>query len=1036
MNLYPLLALTLAAASPLMAQTTPQQPNAVGTPIQSAVTGVVVDAAGQPLIGAQVRWKDTPSAVATNTDGRFVLPRHAKQTTLAISYIGYKTREITVDATQSELRIQLDDDAQNLDEVVAVGYGVQKKSSLTGSVETIKAEDLLMMPTTNLDQAITGQVAGLQVMQLSGDPSTARESQMRIRGILNSPLLVIDGVPRFGTNTSDGEMRISDLNPDDIESISILKDAAAAAVYGARAANGVILVQTKRAKTNRKLQVNYRGQFNFQQSTQMPKFVDAYQHALLRNQAVDNTPGTTVEKYTDEQLEQIRLGTAPNVFGNENLIDRLDATGSSTTHSISANGGNEHTSYYLSVGYADSRGLYTGIGRQRLNYMAKLDAQLHRRLQLSVQLSGTRNSSNNSSYNTLGSIYAYSPLQVMQFTDGRLASISGGNPLINIQGLGGSIANKGKMGTITTTLTWDVPWVEGLSAYVRGTFDDNNNVQSTFSRPVTLYTYDAKTNQTAEDPNTVYPNAKVTYAQNDTFFESQLYEAGLNYNRTFAQHHVWEGTLVANYQRTHNKYMTGTNLDKSIFPETMGTAQKAQLVGNEYRNQRASLIGRAKYGYAHRYFGEFSFRLDGSNNFRPERRWGFFPSLAAAWVVSNEPFFAEWDQRVLTNAKVRLSTGWLGNDGQVESYSYLKNYMEAPGLGYPIGGNYVPGLRLTPGGYPNPDLTWGKTHDWNFATDLGFWDGKIGLSFEYFVRYETDKITSAPSYLFPPSTGVEGNVPNINFAELKAWGWDLTINHRNTVGKLRYNVGLTLSRTDDRYLDYGDESAQLPNLRRAGKASMVWTMYEADGLFRSQEELDAHPIDQDGQGNATLAPGDIRYVDQNGDKIIDANDRVMIKNSSYPDMDLALKFGINYKGWFVNALVQGVVGYKQNITEYYALDNSTLPKFQAYHLTDTWAPERPDAQYPRIKFATTADNNRRASTFWVRDCDFVRLKMLNVGYTFPARWLRRLGVASASIALQASNLFTLTNLDLGMDPESLRGYPVQRSYGLTLNVGF
>ena len=503
--------------------------------------------------------------------------------------------------------------------------------------------------------------------------------------------------------------------------------------------------------------------------------------------------------------------------------------------------------------------------------------------------------------------------------------------------------------------------------------------------------------------------------------------------RTFNEKHDVEGTVVTNYQRTHTQYMYGTNLDKSIYPEVLGSAQTAELYGDEMYNQRASLIGRAKYGYDNRYFAEFSFRVDGSNNFHPDHRWGFFPSFATAWAISNEPFFKNWEQDVLSNAKLRFSTGWLGNDGLVGAYSYLKTYTETTNYGYNIGGNFRPGLYMSSN--PNIDLTWGRTHDYNMATDLGFWRGRIGLTFEYFLRYETDKITSAPDYLYPPTTGVDGNIPSQNFSKLKTWGWDLTLTHRNTIGKLKYNVGIILSKSDDEYLDFGDESAQLPNLRRKGRSSLVWTMYEADGLFQSQEEISKYGVDQDGQNNETIAPGDIKYVDKNGDKKIDANDRIYVKNSSHPDMDLGLKLNVSYNGFFINALFQGEYGYKQDLNEYYTLENSTLQKFQRYHLYETWTPENPNARYPRIKFATTNDNNRRASTFWIQDCNFIRLKSLNVGYQFPKKWIQRLDISSASIAFQASNIFTISNLK-NMDPESLRGYPVQKSYGATLNLTF
>ncbi len=995
--------------------------------------GHVQDKGGESIIGAQVRWQGAKSGVITDANGNFAIGAKEKQNVLVISFIGYKATEVTVNKGQQDIQVTMADDAQNLDELVVIGYGLQKKSSLTGSVETIKADELLMMPTTNVDQALAGQVAGLQVMQTTGDPSTAKEADIHIRGIRNSPLLVIDGVPRFGTNTSDGETRLSDLNPDDIESVTVLKDAAAAAVYGSRAANGVILVQTKRAATNQKVKFNYRGQFNLQEATKLPKFVSAYDFARLRNLAIANSASTQTP-YTEEQLEQIRTHSNPNVFGDENLLDYLDKTGWSTTHGLSASGSSSFMKYYLSFGYADTKGLYSGVGRRRLNYMAKVDANLAKGLVLSVDINGSRTRAKNTSYSTVDAAYNYSPVQVLRFTNGQLASVDGSNPLINVEGLGGYREDRYKMSTITASLNWDIPWVKGLSGYLRGTFDDNNQIRKTFSKPVTLYLYDENTGTFSPDENTLYPKAKVSLEQYDQNFDSQLYELGFNFNRTFGGKHDVGATFVANYQRTHTIYMQGANKDKGIYPETMGTAlSEKSLSGNESRNQRVSVIGRANYGYANKYFFEFSFRVDGSNNFSPSNRWGFFPSFSAAWVLSNESFFKNWKQEVISNVKLRASTGWLGNDGVAGAYSYLVSYQEAPGSGYSIGGTYRPGLILS--GNPNPDLTWGKTHDYNLATDLGFWDGRIGISFEYFWRYETNKITSAPDYLYPYSVGVNGNMPSLNFAELKAWGWDLTINHRNTIGKFKYNAGLTLSKANDEYLDYGDESAQNPNLRRKGMPSMVWTMYESAGLFQSKEEIKNWAI-QDGQNNSTLAPGDIKYVDKNGDGIIDANDQVYVKNSAYPDLDLGFRLGASYKGFFINAHFQGEFGYKKNIPELYTLENNSLQRFQEYHLTDTWSESNPDASYPRIKYATSSDNNRKTSTFWVRNCNFLRLKMVNLGYQFPRELLKKIYISSASIALQASNVFTISDLR-DMDPEQTsRGYPIQRSYGITLNLGF
>ena len=902
-----------------------------------SLKGQVQDTSGETVVGANIKIKGADIGTITDLDGNFSLLVPAKGAILIISFIGYQSQEIRLKPGENNLKVVLKDDAQQLDEIVVVGYGTQKKSSLTSSVEVVRSEELLQMPTINLDEALNGQVAGLQVMSTTGDPSSSKESNIHIRGINGAPLLVIDGVPRFGTNTTEGEMRLSDLNPDDIESISVLKDAAAAAVYGARAANGVILVQTKRATGNQKVSVNYRGQFNLQQATNLPEFLNAYEFAKLYNRALENSPSAVgINPYTDEQLEMIRTHSNPNVYGDENLIDYLDKFGYSMIHSLSVSGGNNFVKYYMSGGYTNTKGLYSGVGRDRYNYSMKLDATLLKGLVLSLDVNGTRSENKNTSYFTIDAAYNFSPVEVLRFTDGRLASVNSSNPLIAVDGSGGYVRNKMNMNTITATLKYDVPWVKGLSAYLRATFDNNNSVQKTFSSPVTLYTYDKQTGEIKEDDKTTYPKAKITLKETDRFVDNKLVELGVNYNRTFAAKHDVSGLLVINYQDYHNRYLTGENLDMAgIYPEIMGSATTPKVNGEESYSERASMIGRATYGYDNRYFIEGSFRVDGSTKFHPDNRWGFFPTASASWVLSNEQFFKNWDQPVLSNVKFRGSMGILGDDGAIDDYSYLRKYMYVVRQGYNIGGNLKPGIVMDTSAYPNPDLKWGQSRDYNVATDLGFWGNRFGLSFEYYWRYRTNMIMVAPSYLYPPSTGVDGNPPNMNFAKIKAWGWDLTLTHRNSIQKVKYDLTLTLAQTRDRVLDYGDESSLEPTRRRVGKSYMVWWLYEADGLFQSQEEIDNHLVDQDEQGNITLAPGDIKYKDQNGDGKLTDIDKIAVKNSSNPEMTMSLRLGVKYKGFFVNAMFQGVSGYQQQLTELYTLESGSLQRFQKYHLTDT-----------------------------------------------------------------------------------------------------
>ena len=825
-------------------------------------------------------------------------------------------------------------------------------------------------------------------------------------------------------------MRLSDLNPDDIESISMLKDGAAAAVYGARAANGVILVKTKRGEDNQKVRVNYRGQFNMQQATCLPDFLNAEEFATLYNRAVDARGDDVYEKY---DLNAIKSN--PNLYGNENLLDYLDKFGFSTLHSLSVSGGNKFVKYYVSGGYTHMKGLYSGVGRDRFNYSAKLDAYIVKGLTLSLDITGNRSNNKNTSYTTIDAAYSYSPLQVLRFTTGELASLSGSNPLLAVEGLGGYIRNKTNFNTISATLNYELPFLKGMSIYLKATVDNNNSINTTFSSPETLYLYDNTTGEISEDPLTTYPTAKISLSQRDQFVDNKLFEGGINYTNTFNEKHDFSAMLVVNYQDYRNRYMTGTNNDMAgKYPEVIGTATDSKLVGNEYFYQRASLIGRFTYGYDNRYFIETSFRVDGSTKLPPDNRWGFFPTVSGAWVLSNESFFRSWDQPVISNLKFRASTGILGRDAVLTDYGYLMNYIYTTNSGYQIGGNFKPGIIPDPSSFPNP--RWEKSHDYNIAVDAGLWKNRFAVTYEYYWRFKTDMLTYAPTYLYPPSAGTDGNVPYINFGKVKAWGWDLTITHKNSIGQFKYDIGITLSKTFDKVLDYGDESSVVAHQRRKGRSSQLWLLYESDGLFQSWEEIANYPIDQDGQGNATLAPGDIKYKDQDGDHVITANDRIYVKSSAYPDFSMSLSLGFSYKGLFMNAMLQGVAGYKQQINELYTLESGSLQRFQRYHLTDTWTEDNPDAAYPRIKFASKNDNNRRESDFWIRNCNYLRLRSLTIGYALPAKLLQKKKINSVSIALQGSNLFTISSLENGIDPESLRGYPIQRSYGLTLNFGF
>jgi TonB-linked SusC/RagA family outer membrane protein len=1003
---------------------------------KTKIFGQVTDRTGEPLMGVTILTDNVGVGGISNIDGEFEIeiPEGKKVGNVTFSFVGQK--KISVPYDGSRINVIMEDDTQQLDEMVVVGYGTQKKSSLTSSIETIKSDDLLRMPVANLNLALIGQVAGLSVIQTTGDP-TGRDPKVSIRGIVGDPLLVIDGVPRFGTNTTDSETRLSDLNPDDIESISVLKDGAAAAVYGARAARGVILVTTKRAKGDNKLHINYRGQYSLQKATRFPEFLNAYDFAKLYNKALDNSPDFGEKYFSDQDLELIRTNAAPNKFGNENLFDYLKDFGYLTTHSLSVNGGSRDVSYYISGGYANNVGLYSGVGRDRYNYSMKLDVNLLKGLSLSMDISGTRSDNKNTSYATIDAAYNFAPTQILKYTDGRLASLDGGNPLIAVQGLGGYVRNKSAINTINLTVKYAVPFISGLSVYAKSVFDNNSAHVKTFSSPVTLYKTNETTGAIEEDAKTVYPKASISLTENEQNLDNKLLEAGLNYSKDFAQKHNITAMLLANYQSTGSRYLSATNSSLSgLYPEIIGLGVTGTINGIESKTERASTVGRVTYGYDYRYFIEGNFRIDGSTKFAPDYRWQIFPSFSGSWVASNEPFFKNWKQPVLSSLKFRASTGWLGDDAGIENFSYQMKYIYTKNYGYSFGtGSSLFGIIPSSEPFPNENLKMEQRHDYNLATDLGFWDNRFSVTYEYYWRYRTNMITQVSPYLYPPSAGVGGRYPYVNIGEVKEWGWDLTLSHRNTIGALKYNVDLMISKMDNVVLDWGDESSLAEGQQRKGKAYMNWSLYQADGLFRSWEEIENYDVDQDKSQNATIQPGYIKYKDLNGDKKITDLDVAFVKNSSYPDYSFSVKTGVSYKGFFVNAVFQGIAGYKQQLNEIYSLYNSSLPKFQTYHRDDSWSEDNPNASYPRVMFSTVNSNNRKASTFWIKECDFIRLRSLNIGYGLPAKLLKGTLVSSVNISLQGSNLFTWSTLD-GIDPESLRGYPVQRGYGASVSVGF
>lgn len=427
--------------------------------------------------------------------------------------------------------------------------------------------------------------------------------------------------------------------------------------------------------------------------------------------------------------------------------------------------------------------------------------------------------------------------------------------------------------------------------------------------------------------------------------------------------------------------------------------------------------------------------MDGSTRFAPSKRWGFFPTFSASWVISNEKFFSKISPSHISQAKIRASAGILGDDGVASDFGYLQYYNFTNTEGYNFGNLWTPGLLPSLSSYPNETLTWGKSKDINVGLDLGFWNNRITASLEWYHRLRTNMVTDAREYLFPPTVGTGGVLPSVNIGKVRFSGFDFTVRHNNNIGDFQYDVSFNIGTSENKVLDWGDESSLPETQRRTGKPFTVWTLYQDAGLFQSYEEIAAWPVDQDGKKNATLAPGDIKYLDQDGDKKLTVNDMIFVEDSSLPEINYGFSVGGSWKGLHLNLSFQGAGGYNQMINELYTLESNSLQRFQDYHYNNSWTPENPGAEYPRVKFASLGDNNRRSSTFWLKKCNYLRLKALTIGYSIPSSILKKTKLSTVDLSFQATNLHTWSSLH-NMDPESLRGYPLQRSYGFSLSFGF
>lgn len=1006
------------------------------------VTGTLYDEQNLPIIGGNIRVKDNNSMGAiTDMDGRFTL-EVPLGSVLLVSYIGYLTQEIKVKDIHP-LTIQMKEDRKILDEVVVVGYGVQKKQTMTASASTLKVSELNDIPVSNLSSTLGGRVSGILIQQ-SGGEAGYDDPTIIIRGASSptssDPLIVVDGV--IGRS-------MSQLDPSEVESMTVLKDASAVAPYGARGANGVILVTTKRGKSG-KATVNYNFKIGFGEPTRMPEIASSYDHARLMNEAwrnkeldMGNDPGL-YGVYSEEELVKFRDGIDPYGYPNTNWIKEvLLPRAWQQQHSLTASGGGDKMRYFVGLGYVNQDALYgdtrtgkSSSGFKRYNARINLDAEIIKDyLNLSADIAyrqEDRNSISGSTADVFNNMFRNPQTDPGRFPDGKLGKVSLGYNPIGLVTDGGWV--KDRKSTLNTRLMLDlkVPGVEGLSLKGIFSYDKMFNTVKRWTTPVNFYVWNKITQSyDGSSPNREGAELKQSFAQDQNI----TMELQASYNKMIAQKHQLGALFVftasegndENFWASRTKYriysiqqlFAGPDKDK----DNDGSASETGKLGSVFR---------LTYNYMEKYMVEANGRLDGSEKFPKSKRFGFFPSFSVAWRISEEPWMKPFSD-FLHNLKLRASWGKAGTDN-IGRFQYMSAY--APNGDAVFGGGnpeIAPGY--TESRFPNPDITWETSEMFNAGVDATLWNGLLGLEADFFYK--------KTSHILRERTDMPGIVgyklPAANVGKVDNRGIDMNITHSNQVKEFRYSIIGNLTWARNKVIDLLEPSGTRnnPRLRSTGHSMNQYFGYEALGIFQTDEEADNWAQTQFGTAKA----GDIKYKDQNGDGVIDDEDKVAIGRSNFPELIFGLNLSAEWKGFDVSLFFQGA-----GLADFYYSGYLAHPYLEGrggtlfkHHINNTWTPDNPDAEFPRLYYGGNT-NNSYFSSFWLRNGSYLRLKTLEIGYDFKKSLLRNVSeIQGLRLYLSGTNLFTCSSIKY-FDPE-LRdaggsAYPQMKTYVLGINVTF
>lgn len=997
------------------------------------VTGIITDKTGEPVIGANIVVKGTTNGTISGMDGRFSLEIPNNNAVLQVSYIGYLNQTITV-GNQKELNIRLVEDTKSLEEVVVVGYGTQKKEVVTAAITSVKADDIAVSPSADVAAGLAGRLSGVIINTRSGEVGNEGTS-IFIRGKSTygsntEPLYIVDGIAR----SEEGGL-LSKIDANDIESISVLKDASAA-IYGSRAANGVVLITTKRGKEGMKPTLNISYNHSFAQPTRIVKMADAATYAIASNWA--NEAKGLPAQYTEEDIRLFRDGSDPIGHPNTDWYRTVQKTWSHQDKAnVSLRGGSERVQYFMSGGFLHQGTPFNNGStyNKQINLRSNLDANVTDFIRVSLDLSAKkldRKLPRDGSVNG-GSMYSHVALNLPTIlakypgTDYAAPARDGDNPLVQTSGEAGEVKTDGWFFNSLATITIDIPQVKGLSVVGSMAYDFFHQKYKQFKNVAYVYNYDQATNEYTKVMVPTVSSPSLSVEEKRT--ESLTGNIRINYHNTFNEVHTIDGFLGFEGNKSNASMLSayrGNFPSGAIAELPFGDSNTQTNNGSFSKTARLNYFGRVLYDYDNKYMLQFQFRYDGSQNFPPGNRYGFFPGVSAGWTISKEDFMSNIDW--LNNLKLRASWGQMGNDA-VAAYQYMILYGLTSGSVF----NGALASGLSQKNTPNPNITWEVANSYDVGLESSFFGGQLNFEFDWFKSRRTNILTKRNASV-PAFTGLSLPDENIGIAENK--GIEFMIGHQKAINKdLSYSISGNFTYAKSEVV-FSDEVPMAEEYQKSeGHPIGSSLRYKAIGIYSEADINDPNVAKRPG----TMA-GDIKIWDANGDGEINSLDQIRQDLTDIPQIVYGLNLGLTWKQFDIQLMFQGQAKVINTINDVWVDPSSGgAGNLMTWWTEDMWTPENPDGTKPRLG----TPNKIGGTTFTNINAAFFKLKNAEIGYTLPTSIREKIGVANARIYLSGTNLFSIDHMrGMGIDPEATGGgyggwaLNPQRLINIGVNVSF